>query len=280
MKNQELARVDRAEAFWLPEASAPSLGKLVVFVHGTKPSPCHRVDLAPLKTEAPMFAATWAQEGDFCPARTAPYSYSEAFATHPRTDEVVILSAGADGSPEERKIPVTAVEPHSLRALRSPAFGAAERPFSFEGITNEDGPAPSAESLRALALQMSAGGAPGPGLAAPLGGAPLARSNGKYAGEAKWWNAVYSQCEIWIDTGAGRRYFRGKGGGFPGGGAFSGDLYTGDIGRLLQQTTTCQIVSTLFYVNITFWDAGSGNLGMFHGGGAGIGGGLLAGRWT
>lgn len=150
---------------------------------------------------------------------------------------------------------------------------------------------PSAEQLRRLASQMHSDGASqvsptrAPFSFARSGNAvsikaDRARNDGKFYGDAKWWNAGYSRCEIWIDTDDGRRYFRGEGGGFPGAGAYSGDLYTGDLGRLLATTTTCQIVSALFYVNITFWDAGSTNLGMYHGGGAGVGGGLLAGRWT
>jgi hypothetical protein len=266
------------------------MGKLVIFVHGTKPTPCHRVDLVPMKTDSPSFAAAWSQDGEFCPAQEVPYSYSEGFASSLRAGEILLLCAGQGGKPEERKVPVQPIEPHSLRALRatSPVAGIA----GFNGASFDAAASPSADMLRMLALhmhsaaqtQVASARAPftfGAGLGdAALRGAAQARNDGKFGGEAKWWNAGYSQCEILIDTDDGRWYFRGQGGGFPGAGAYSGDLYTGDLGRLIQQTATCQIVSALFYVNITFWDAGSGNLGVFHGGGAGVGGGLLAGHWT
>ena len=170
-------------------------------------------------------------------------------------------------------------QPHA--AAPAPDFG------SFDPAVT-----PSAETLRMLAQHMHAAGSTqvssattpfgfrGGPLDALHGGPAAARTSGKFMGEAKWWNAFYSRCELWIETDGGRFYFRGQGGGFPGAGAYSGDLYTGDVGRLIASTTTCQIVSALFYVNITFWDAASNNLGMFHGGGFGLGGGLLAGRWT
>jgi hypothetical protein len=151
---------------------------------------------------------------------------------------------------------------------------------------------PSADTLRMLASQMHSAGltqvssarmpfgfGSGPADTARVA-SPQARNDGAFYGDAKWWNVGYSQCEIWIDTDGGRWYFRGQGGGFPGAGAYSGNLYTSDVAKLISSTTTCQIVSALFYVNITFWDAGSGNLGMYHGGGVGAGGGLLAGKWT
>jgi len=149
---------------------------------------------------------------------------------------------------------------------------------------------PSAEALRKLASQLQSNGHGAASSARmPFNFGPAsdavarstrARNDGKFYGDAKWWNAGYARCEIFIDTDGGRRYFRGEGGGFPGAGAYSGDLYTGDLGRLLTTTATCQIVSAVFYVNITFWDAGSANLGMYHGGGFGAGGGLFAGHWT
>lgn len=94
---------------------------------------------------------------------------------------------------------------------------------------------------------------------------------------------MYAQCEIWIDPPNGvRAIFKGKGAAFPGGGAYTCDLYLESgvsYQDLLTKSASCSIVTVLFYVNVSFFSAEHEYLGMMHGGGVGVGGGGFVGQF-
>ena len=85
--------------------------------------------------------------------------------------------------------------------------------------------------------------------------------------------------EVFVE-GDGRRWvFNGEGGGAPGGGGYSGKLFTSSLDRLVSSTTSCALVAATFYGTVAFFDANANVLGNFHGGGFGVGGGGYTGHW-
>lgn len=70
--NRSLAFVERAEVFW-SEGNASNAAKLIIIIHGKKPTPCHKINIVSMQLETPAFVVTWFQNSEYCLTKEVPF---------------------------------------------------------------------------------------------------------------------------------------------------------------------------------------------------------------